>query len=264
MQIVYKFRVHFEEHDDVVRFIDIESTSNFADFHRVIQESVGFDGSKAFSFFLSDDIWRENRNICQSDAAEGSSVKLPGQTFLHTFINDPHQRFIYHFDPDLDWTFHIELVKIQKAEFNKKYPLIARKEGEAPKQYKLKGKLPGATASNEYEKMAEMLMASRLMDELNKSADDSDDVDEPDDLEDLEADIPDLELPAAEKIPDIKPVTRKPATFDLKFDEEELKMDADDFDLFNEEEGEEDEEEQEDEFGSDDYGGYGRDDGDDY
>ena len=45
MQIIYKFRVHFEDHDDVVRFIDIDSTSNFADFHKIIQDSIGFDSS---------------------------------------------------------------------------------------------------------------------------------------------------------------------------------------------------------------------------
>jgi len=263
MQIIYKFRVHFEEHDDVVRFIDIESTSSFADFHKIIQESIGFDGSKPYSFFMSNDIWRVENQICNSETSEDTGSRLPNKTFLNKYINDPHQRFIYLFDPELDWSFFIELVKILKAEPNKKYPLLARKEGEAPKQNKLRGKLPGATASNEYDKMAEMLMASRLMDELNKPEEEEDLPD--DDDADLDVDIPDIELPIIEKVLADKPIIKKPVSFDLKFDEEELKIDDDDFNLFEGEEGEEEEkEEEDDEFGSDNFGGYGQgDDGND-
>lgn len=264
MQIIYKFRVHFEEHDDVVRFIDIESTSSFADFHKIIQESVGFDGSKPYSFFMSNDIWRLENQICNSEINEEVTTKLPHQTFLNKYINDPHQRFIYLFDPELDWSFFIELVKILKAEPHKKYPLLARKEGEAPKQNKLRGKLPGATASNEYDKMAEMLMASRLMDELNKPEEEDEEL--PEDADDLDTDIPDIELPSIDKVLAEKPIIKKPVSFDLKFDEEELKIDDDDFNLFEGEEGEDEEkeEDEDDEFGSDNFGGYGHgDDGND-
>lgn len=269
MQIVYKFRVSFEDHDDVVRFIDIESTASFDDFHKIIQSSIGFDASKEFSFFLSDDIWRVAKKICGSETREEESLKPPHQISLNKHINDPHQRFIYWFDPELEWSFYIELVKIMKAEPSKKYPLLARKEGEAPKQYKLKGKLPGATASlNEYDKMAEMLMASRLMDDLNKVAEDdseteTDDVDL-DELDIPEIELPDLEIPKIEKKIAEKPIIKKPISFDLKFDDEELVIDADDFSLLDGEEGEDDEKEEDEDMESDDYGGYGQDDNDDY
>lgn len=264
MQIIYKFRVHFEDHDDVVRFIDIDSTSSFADFHKIIQESIGFDASKAYTFHMSNDFWRTDAQICDSEPREESSSKLPKSTILNRFINDPHQRFIYMFDPDLVWTFFIELVKIQKAEPNKKYPLVARKEGEAPKQYKLKGKLPGATASNnEYDKMAEMLMASRLLDDLVKDEEEvdleTDDIDI--DIEELDKEIPDV------KIPDIiKPVVPKErVSFDLKFDDEELKIDSDDLDFLEGEEGDEEEKEldEDDDLGFDDLGYGGSDDNND-
>ncbi|MFM9944812.1 MAG: IS1096 element passenger TnpR family protein [Bacteroidia bacterium] len=265
MQIIYKFRVHFEDHDDVVRFIDINSTSSFADFHKIIQDSIGFDASKAYTFHMSNDFWRTDTQICDSEPREESQLKLPKQTILNKFINDPHQRFIYMFDPDLIWTFYIELVKIQKAEPHKKYPLLARKEGEAPKQYKLKGKLPGATANlNEYDKMAEMLIASRLMDDLVKDVVEEEDMDEEEiEIEELDKEIPDI------KIPDIiKPVVpRERVSFDLKFDDEELKIDADDLDFLEGEEGDEEkEDDEEDDLGFDDGGGYGSgdDNNDDY
>jgi hypothetical protein len=264
MQIIYKFRVHFEDHDDVVRFIDIDSTSSFADFHKIIQESVGFDATKAYTFHMSNDFWRTDAQICDSEPREESSSKLPKQTILNKFINDPHQRFIYMFDPDLVWTFYIELVKIQKAEPHKNYPLVARKEGEAPKQYKLKGKLPGATANlTEYDKMAEMLIASRLMEDLAKPE------------EDFEADEIDLDEIEGEEMPDIKipeitkaPIIKERVSFDLKFDEEELKIDSDDLDFLEGEEVDEEEKElgEDDDLGFDDLGYGGSDDNneDDY
>lgn len=215
------------------------------------------------------------KKICGSEAREEESLKPPHQISLNKHINDPHQRFVYWFDSELEWSFYIELVKIMKAEPGKKYPLLARKEGEAPKQYKLKGKLPGATPSlNEYDKMAEMLMASRLMDDLSKASEEEEGAETDEELDDL--DIPDLELPEL-KLPDVeipiiektlidKPILKKPVSFDLKFDDEELAIDADDFDLLDGEEGEDDldKEEEEDDMGMDDYGGYGQDDNDDY
>jgi len=270
MQIIYKFRIHFEDHDDVVRFIDIDSTSTFAAFHKIIQESVGFDASKEFTFHMSNDFWRTDKEICNSILDETKTVKLPKDTILNKYINDPHQRFIYMFDPDLVWTFYIELVKIQKAEPNKKYPLLARKEGEAPKQYKLKGKLPGATASNnEYDKMAEMLIASRLMDNIAESIDEEDEEDEIDldeipDMETSALETPILKVPESLKIP----VVKEKVSFDLKFDEEELTIDADDLNFLEGEEGDDEEKEldEDDDLSFDDPGGYGSNDdnNDDY
>ena len=240
MQIIYKFRVAFEEHDDVVRFIDIESTSNFADFHKIIQESIGYDASKAYTFHMSNDFWREDTQICDSDPREESTIKLPNQTNLNKFINDPHQRFIYKFDPDLVWTFTIELVKIQKAESHKKYPLLARKEGEAPKQYKLKGKLPGATANqNEYDKMAEMLIASRLVDDIIEGDDDADELDQHDEeigvpnFEDIQSKIKESAIPESVSK---SPKARLP--IELKFDDEDMKIDVEDLDFLDADEEE--------------------------
>lgn len=262
MQIIYKFRVHFEDHDDVVRFIDIDSTSSFADFHKIIQDSIGFDSSKAYTFHMSNDFWRTDAQICDSEPREESTLKLPKQTILNRFINDPHQRFIYMFDPDLVWSFYIELVKIQKAEPNKKYPLIARKEGEAPKQYKLKGKLPGATANlTEYDKMADMLIASRMMDDL--IAVDDDEILDGEDIEmdEIDTELPDIKLPEIAK----PPLVRERVSFDLKFDEEELKIDSDDLNFLEGEEVDEEEKEldEDDELGFEDLGYGGSDDNND-
>ncbi|MCC6720650.1 MAG: hypothetical protein IT243_00480 [Bacteroidia bacterium] len=222
MQIVYKFRVNFEEHEDVVRIVEIDSTSSFADLHTIIQQSVGFDASKQYEFYLSDESWRVNDKVCSSDVDN----KEPGKTILNRFINDPNQKFIYIFDPELHWIFYIELVKIQKGELSKKYPLISRKDGEAPKQYKLKGKEPGATAKNEYDKMAEMLIASRMLENIGKDVDNDD---EPDDLDiDEEIELDESALNTNDENFKKSTSSKSKINFDLKFDEDELKIDNDD------------------------------------
>jgi hypothetical protein len=52
------------------------------------------------------------------------------------YIEQPHQRFVYVFDPNVQWTFLIEMIKI--VEENKKldYPVVVKTVGTAPKQYK--------------------------------------------------------------------------------------------------------------------------------
>lgn len=247
MQIIYKFRVSFEEHDDVVRFIDIDSTSNFFDLHKIIQESVGFDASKQYEFFISNDIWRSEGKIC-STSVEGE--KDPAKTNINKFINSPNQKFVYVFDPELDWVFYIELIKIQKAEYGKKYPIIARKEGEAPKQYKLKGKEPGAVAKNEYDKMAEMLIASRMLENIEKVPLEGIEEEEIE-IDDEEIVLDESAFEITEEEPEKKSEIKPIISSSLKFDDEDLKIDTDDLDFLEEEKEETDEESEDDEFGND-------------
>ncbi|MEK6617022.1 MAG: hypothetical protein AABZ32_13125 [Bacteroidota bacterium] len=51
------------------------------------------------------------------------------------FVNYPHQKFVYVFDPEKEWTFLIELIKILPAS-TISYPLCVKSVGTAPKQYK--------------------------------------------------------------------------------------------------------------------------------
>ncbi|NUM32610.1 MAG: hypothetical protein HUU47_09860 [Bacteroidetes bacterium] len=253
MQIVYKFRVSFEEHDDVVRFIEIDSTSSFLELHKIIQESIGFDASKQYNFYTSDDIWRTEKKICGTET-EGNE---PAKITINKYINSPNQKFIYEFDPELDWVFYIELIKIQKAEYGKKYPLISRKEGDAPKQYKLKGKEPGATAKNEYDKMAEMLIASRMLENIEKKTIENTEELDLDEIEDEDIEI-DLDESAFEEKDDkISKISEPNLDFSnsLKFDEQDMKIDEEDLsfldDDFDENNDENEDESDEDEFGND-------------
>jgi len=143
---VYRFRVSLEDNDDVYRDIDIKSGQTFEQFHIAIQEAYKFDNKHAASFFVSDDYWRKNQEITLRkedlplDAEEirkkVEPKKLMAETKIARFIEQPHQRFIYVFDPNAQWSFLIEMVKIadENPKFN--YPACTRTVGNAPKQYK--------------------------------------------------------------------------------------------------------------------------------
>ena len=135
---VYKFRVTFEDYDDVSRDIEIKATQTFEDFHYAIHSYIGFDASKEASFFMSDDFWKKGKEISNRDVkGEEKGVVSPMRdSRLCDFMIDPHQKIYYLFDPQEKWTFRVELIKILTAEDNSSpYPKCVRTVGEAPKQY---------------------------------------------------------------------------------------------------------------------------------
>jgi hypothetical protein len=144
---VYKFRVSFEDHEDVTREIEVQGKQTFEEFHRSIQEAIGFDNSKDASFFMSDDYWRKGQEITNSkgntddDDDDFRKPKKAPVKQMHTsrvadFIDDPHQKIVYIFDPAAKWTLMVELVKILPDDAKATYPRTVKSSGVAPKQYK--------------------------------------------------------------------------------------------------------------------------------
>jgi len=133
--VVYRFRVTFEDIDDVYRDIDIRSTQSFLQLHNSIQEAIGFDNSKPASFYMSNDNWKKGQEITFSKESGGATAVLMSESTLCDFIADPHQKIYYMFDAPSQWNFLIELVRITAEDPSKKYPAITRVNGEAPKQY---------------------------------------------------------------------------------------------------------------------------------
>src|SRR5947207_851976 len=117
---VYRFKVSFEDNEDVYRDIEIKSTQTFEDLHFIILQSVGFDTIHNASFFISDDYWRKGDEIIYKpeDAPaqkkrreENVEKKLMGKCKMASLIDDPHQKFLYVYDPNVGWTFLVELIK---------------------------------------------------------------------------------------------------------------------------------------------------------
>jgi hypothetical protein len=134
---VYKFRVTFEEHDEVSRDIEIKATQTFEDFHFAILRSVGFDNKEMASFYMSDDNWKKGKEIALADLSDGEKkVAMMKDSRLRDFIADPHQKIYYVYDFMAMWTFHVELVKIiVSEEAGADYPRCVKISGDAPKQF---------------------------------------------------------------------------------------------------------------------------------
>lgn len=137
---VYRFKVTFEDNEEVSREIEIKSTQNFEDFHSIILQSIDFDAIHHASFFISDDYWRKGEEITlrliNDDHGKTAKAKrLMNKCKMASLIDDPHQKFVYVYDPKTSWTFLVELIKIVADDPKASYPLCAKKIGVAPKQY---------------------------------------------------------------------------------------------------------------------------------
>ena len=135
---LYRFRVTFEDYDDVSRDIDIKSNQTFEDLHKAIHQSTGYNPEYSSSFYISNDQWMKGEEITYMPNQKRVERKVPlmEKTKLSSFIDDPHQKFYYTFNFDRPFDFHVELMKIILDEApGTAYPAVVRSVGEAPKQF---------------------------------------------------------------------------------------------------------------------------------
>jgi len=133
---IYKFRVTFEDYEDISRDIEIKSSQTFFDFFQIILQSVGFDTKHAGSFFVSDDYWRKHAEITLKEEDVEPGVKLMKSAKIASFIEQPNQRFLFLYDKDVRWSLFIELIKLVPEDAKASYPRCIKIVGTAPKQYK--------------------------------------------------------------------------------------------------------------------------------
>lgn len=133
---IYRFKISFEDFDDVVREIDIKTTQTFEDLHRAIHRSTGYNADKSSSFYVSSDNWIKGDEIAilPNQRKIDNGVTLMEKAKLSNFIEDPHQKFYYIYNFERPFDFHVELVKIiLENDPNIEYPFLVRSTGEAPK-----------------------------------------------------------------------------------------------------------------------------------
>ncbi|MBA3682249.1 MAG: hypothetical protein H0W73_13985 [Bacteroidetes bacterium] len=143
---VYRFRVYLEENEDIYRDIDIRTIQTFEQFHNIIQDSFKFDNKHSASFFVSDDYWRKGQEITlkkedlpldeEEIRKKVDPKKLMADVKIAKFVEQPHQRFVYVFDLNVQWSFLIEMIKIADESPKVTYPVCIKSFGTAPKQYK--------------------------------------------------------------------------------------------------------------------------------
>lgn len=135
---LYRFRITFEDYDDVMREIDIKSNQTFEDLHKAIHQSTGYNPEFSSSFYISNDQWIKGEEITYlpNQRRIDRGVSLMDKVKLSSFIDDPHQKFYYTFNFDRPFDFHVELMKIILDETpGVAYPTVIRSVGEAPRQF---------------------------------------------------------------------------------------------------------------------------------
>ncbi|MES2064283.1 MAG: hypothetical protein V4456_20340 [Bacteroidota bacterium] len=135
---LYRFRVTFEDYDDVSRDIDVKSNQTFEDLHKAIHQSTGYNPEYPSSFYISNDQWMKGEEITFMPNQKRIDRKIPlmEKIKLSSFIDDPHQKFYYTFNFDRPFDFHVELMKIILDDApGTTYPAVVRSVGEAPKQF---------------------------------------------------------------------------------------------------------------------------------
>lgn len=139
---ILKLRVYFEEDDSIYRDVAVKQTQTFLQLHQVILRAYEFDSKHAATFYRSNDQWQRGREISleKYDKEYKAPPLLMSETTVGSEIRIPNQRFIYVYDFAKNWTFQVELIKVEKEENPKlDYPAVVRTEGIAPSQYGTKG-----------------------------------------------------------------------------------------------------------------------------
>ena len=139
---ILRFRVYWEEDDQVYRDIEIRPAQSFLELHQAINKAYEFDGKHSASFYESNDKWQRGREINsevlvnKKDAPALSMTRTP----VSALVAKPDQKFVYEYDPAKHWTFLVELIGVAKDEDSRReYPFVLRKEGIGPAQYGVKG-----------------------------------------------------------------------------------------------------------------------------
>jgi len=133
---IYRFKISFEDFDDVTREIDIKTNQTFEDLHRAIHRSTGYNAEKPSSFYVSTDNWIKGDEIAilPNQRKIDNGVTLMENSRLSNFIEDPHQKFYYIYNFERPFDFHVELIKIiLENDPNIEYPFLVKSTGEAPK-----------------------------------------------------------------------------------------------------------------------------------
>jgi hypothetical protein len=272
---ILRFRITFDDYDDIVRDIDFKADQTFADLYVEILKSVGFDARHKGVFYLADHNWRKGAMIGEMHGEQDSKLK---KTDLVDHIDDPHQKFLFSYDEEAKWNFNIELIRVMAdAEYKVTYPKLAASSGIPPVQYKEtliiptrektepdgRGRKPKAKVEEDDDALS-ALLASMGQDDEEEEEDGL----LADDAEVAEAEVDALELPADLELETDSEIAKLAEEFNNTIDtsgSSSAESEDEDYSGFGGDDSEDDEfgSQDDDEFGGGGYGSYGGR-GDDY
>lgn len=133
---LFRFRVCWEEDDQIYRDIVLKSGQTFDLFRASILKAFEFKEQQPSSFFESNERWAEGREISsevmtnKKEAAALSMIKTP----VSALVNEPDKHFLFRYGQEKKWLFQVTLIALDKEEEEgKEYPLLVKSEGISPK-----------------------------------------------------------------------------------------------------------------------------------
>jgi len=133
--MIYRFRVILDTEEDVFRDFEIEQDATLEQFHNVITQSFGFDGTEMASFYISDIEWNQGEEIMLFDLGDGETpTRLMTETTLIDVVHEASPKLIYIYDFLNMWTFLVELAEITEYENGMQYPNVMFVHGQIPDQ----------------------------------------------------------------------------------------------------------------------------------
>lgn len=127
---ILKFRISFDEYEDVYRDIEVKHTQSFENLKIAILDSLKFSKNLKSQFIESDDLWRKKTIIDDKVFAEKSIAE---------YIDDPRKRFLFLYDIEGEnWNIQVELMKLMPDNDKLSFPRCVSTVGIAPQQFKFK------------------------------------------------------------------------------------------------------------------------------
>ncbi len=199
---VYKFRVMFEDDDQVYRDIEISSTQNFSDFRQAILKAYNITKDWNSFFYVSNNKWHKGNEVVAFVDGETKETTA-GKQKMAKFIDDPHQRFLFSIRSLTEVVLLAELMKILPDDPKTGYPRTAAVIGEFPKQFfnMLNGIKEDNKAAFLDPELAEFDAKMGTLDAIEEPGDD--DIEEVEDI--LVADSSEISEMEVEVAPDAEP-----------------------------------------------------------
>ena len=125
--MIYRIRVILDVEEDVLRDIEIDSTSTLEDLHNTITRSFGFLGNEMASFYESDENWVQGNELPLESLDIGVNKK---DEILNKVLNFSNPNLIYVYDFLNLWTFYVELKEEGDIVSETIYPNLINSQGD--------------------------------------------------------------------------------------------------------------------------------------
>jgi hypothetical protein len=134
---IFKFRVLFDNAEDVFRDLELSSKASFQDFNDLIIASLGFSGLEMSSFYMSNEDWDKGEEIVLMDMTSETgeqSVKTMADTMLSEMLSEKGEKMLYVYDFMNMKIFYVELLEIGPALPDTDYPRVVLAVGTPPSE----------------------------------------------------------------------------------------------------------------------------------